>query len=114
MNVVYLTTVVGVFVVGAFSMVILPRPTSSDTEKRDLAKYPEFSADSYFNGDYTDDISKWFSDTVPNRDSLMEISAALQEMKGFHQDGVTLIGVGDNTSKPAESSDSQTSDSSSS
>ena len=106
MNVAYVSVLMVVFGVTAFLMINLPRPTSSETEKRELTKFPEFSSEVYFKGDYTDNISKWFSDTVPGRDNLMEISAVLQEMKGFHNDGVTLIGVGENTSSEPEKTDS--------
>ncbi len=60
------------------------RPTYSETEKRELAKFPSFSFEALKSGDYFDDISSWFSDTFPYRDTLTEINSSIKELHGFN------------------------------
>ena len=66
-----------------FGAFILPlRPKVSEAEKRQLARFPEFSFSSLFNGEYFSGISSWFSDTVPFRDSLVELNSKIQHLLG--------------------------------
>lgn len=51
-----------------------PRSEYSELEKRELATFPELTADKYWSGEYTDSLSAWFSDTEPFRDLIMELS----------------------------------------
>lgn len=61
---------------------ILPlRPTVSYAEKRELAKFPEFSVSALVDGEYFSDITAWFSDTFPGRESWLNVS---QELSAFH------------------------------
>ncbi len=70
---------------------IIPlRPTRSYSEKRSLAEFPEFSAEALVSGSYFDDISTWFSDTFPGRESWIEGSLLLQSMHGYSE--VTIHG----------------------
>lgn len=82
------------FVALVFGLVIafvLPlRPTYSATEKRTLAKFPEFSVKSLLSGDYFDGISLWFSDTFPGREFLTKMDTSLNSLKGF--DSVAIHG----------------------
>ncbi|MBQ3537931.1 MAG: hypothetical protein IJA39_05045, partial [Clostridia bacterium] len=59
-----LVTFCTVILTGAVLFIIPLRPTVSETEKRELAKFPEFSISSLISGDYFSGISTWFSDTV--------------------------------------------------
>lgn len=83
-------------------LLALPRPTISETEKRELAKFPEFSWDSYWKGDYTEGISNFFNDTVPFRDEFKQIGANFRSLFGFSIDGAVISGevdkVNSNTS----------------
>lgn len=66
-----------------FGAFILPlRPKVSEAEKRPLARFPEFSFSSLFSGEYFSGISSWFSDTVPFRDSLVELNSKIQHLLG--------------------------------
>ena len=93
-NIVYLVSLLFTFEVIGMGLLILPRSTESITEKRELAKFPELTPESYFSGDFTEGVAEWFSDTVPFRDELTGISTALRELKGFRQDGIRLHNVG--------------------
>lgn len=66
-----------------FGAFILPlRPKVSEAEKRPLARFPEFSFSSLFNGEYLSGISSWFSDTVPFRDALVGLNSKIQHILG--------------------------------
>ena len=97
-NIAYLVTLTLAFEAIGLSLVVFPRSTESITEKRELKEFPEFTAEDYVSGKYTADISEWFSDTVPFRDDLTNMSTALRELRGFRQDGIRLHNVG--TSQP--------------
>ncbi len=87
-----LVTFCTVILMGAVLFIIPLRPTVSETEKRELAKFPEFSISSLMSGEYFSGISTWFSDTVPFRDSIMGINSVMQKflgtsgtLKGFNE-----------------------------
>lgn len=69
-------------IISTICLIMPLRPTVSETEKRELAKFPEFSFSAFFSGDYFSDISLWFSDTVPFRDSLMDMNSTLRRLMG--------------------------------
>ncbi len=63
---------------------ILPlRPTESALEQRELAKFPAFSWQALADGSYFDDISLWFSDTFPARETLVEMSGRVRRTFGL-------------------------------
>lgn len=72
--------VLGVLTVASF---IIPlRPTVSHIEKRNLAEFPEFSVEALMSGDYFDDITTWFSDTFPGRESWIELASQTKSLHG--------------------------------
>ena len=76
--------IIGLFMlVVAVCLLVLERPTVSYTENRALAKMPEFSWAAYFSGDYTDGISQYFNDTVPNRDKFKDMTSTFVSWFGF-------------------------------
>lgn len=93
-NAVYLVTLLLAFETIGMALIIFPRSTESITEKRELKEFPELTADSYFSGEFTAGVSEWFSDTVPFRDELTNMSNELRELRGFRQDGIRLHNVG--------------------
>lgn len=102
MNMFYLIITLLAFEVIGLMFIMFPREEVSELEKRKLAKFPELTAESYFSGDFTEGVSEWFSDTVPFRDDLMELSSELRSFKGISgisKEGITLHGVG-GTVKP--------------
>ena len=62
---------------------VLPRSTYSELEKRDLRKFPEFSWASLFGGNFTAEVSNWFSDSEPFRDVFMTGSMKLKSLQAF-------------------------------
>ena len=72
----------------AFAMPL--RPSYSETEKRELAKFPKFSTNALLNGSYFDGITSWFSDTFPMREQLTKMNTSLKKLSGF--DSVAIHG----------------------
>ncbi len=64
-------------------MLVLERPTHSDIEKRELAKFPELSLENYLSGQFFRDISTYFSDTVPFREDLVSLGAEIDRLMGI-------------------------------
>lgn len=60
----------------AFTIVFCtwPRTTYSELEKRELATFPEFTTERLVSGDFTSDVSRFFSDSEPYRDVFMTVS----------------------------------------
>jgi len=73
-NKIYLTIMAVVFVGFVVVFTTFQRSTYSELEKRELATFPRFSFDRLWQGQYTDSINTWFSDTEPYRDWFMELS----------------------------------------
>lgn len=60
------------------------RPSYSEIEKRDLQKFPKFSFEALFTGDFFDDINLWFSDTFPARDSFVTLNTYVTNTFGVN------------------------------
>ena len=58
------------------------RPSYSEEEKRELAKFPEYSAQTLADGSFFSGISLWFSDTFPFREQLVALNAAVESLHG--------------------------------
>ena len=88
----FITLYIGTVVAFAIPL----RPTYSEIEKRNLKEFPEFTVEALKSGSYFDDISTWFSDTFPFRETLTKMNSSLGELSGF--DSVAIHGdvnVGD-------------------
>lgn len=112
-DIVYLMTILTAFETIGLALLVFPRSTESITEKRELKKFPELFAESWFSGDFTAGVSEWFSDTVPFRDEVTDLSTQLRELRGFRQDGIRLHNVGTvqtDASKPDTSAPEQPSE----
>ncbi len=78
---------------GAAIALYLPlRPTYSDSEKRELTKFPEFSAAALMDGSYFNGISTWYADTFPFREVFMNVNSRI---KSFYGIGGTISGFSD-------------------
>ncbi len=76
-------------------LLFFPRSTVSLLENRTLEQFPTFTMSSYFSGDFTADIATWFDDTVPNRDTLKNMSYSISSLFGLTSDTntITLVNV---------------------
>ena len=72
------------------SFIIPLRPTFSYDEKRELAKFPEFSVSALVSGSYFDDITTWFSDTFPGRQRWVDVSDQMKSLYGYSE--ITIEG----------------------
>lgn len=83
-------------VFGCVYMFAFEHETIAQDENRYLATFPEFSAEKYFSGEYTEGIANYYDDTVPNRAAIKEfITKNILPLKGtsFGDDGVELHGM---------------------
>lgn len=71
------------FCVAVIALIIPLRPTFSETEKRELQKFPKFTFSSLLSGEYFVGIDNWYSDTFPQRDLFSEINAKATSLFGF-------------------------------
>lgn len=64
------------------SLIPMLRPTYSETEKRELTRFPKFTLNSLLTGDFFDGINLWFADTFPFRDELMTFNGYFTDVFG--------------------------------
>lgn len=58
------------------------RPTVSMSEKRELAKFPDFTVEGLWDGSYFKAIDVWYSDTYPLRETMILASQKFQSFYG--------------------------------
>lgn len=80
-----ISTAVFCTVLGGISMWLTlgDRPTVSETEKRELEVRPELTADSYFSGEFASQLDKYYTDTVPMRDELVNAASHIENARGI-------------------------------
>lgn len=74
-------------------LLLFLRPTVSASENRMLTQFPQFTWDSFLNGDWTKGISTWYSDTYPFRDQLISLDQAFNSLYGINTDTQMYGGV---------------------
>lgn len=74
--------IAALFSVAIIALIIPLRPTYSESEKRELDKFPKFSFNALFSGEYFVGIDNWYSDTFPARDFLSELNAGVKTLFG--------------------------------
>jgi len=85
---VFLVTVLAL--VGLLSLV-LPKPTVSLYEKRELAAMPELSPQALWSGEWMRDFESHYADTFPGRDGFIAATAVLDDWKGIRgQDEIKI------------------------
>jgi len=65
-------------VVAVLALIPALRPKYSESEKRELTKFPKFSFEALADGTYFDNINLWYADTFPLRDSLINLNNVLK------------------------------------
>lgn len=91
----------GVFALVTVGLYAFERPSVSNIENRKLSEFPEFSVNTFFSGEYTDQISDWFNDTVPQRDMFKNLSANMKNMMGISSGDVKISGTLTAITQPA-------------
>ena len=76
-------------VIGA-AAIFFPKPTVSEFEKRELQKFPEFSFESLFSGEFTEKLDLFFADTFPAREKFVELKAISEDFRGIRVDDVKI------------------------
>lgn len=93
--IIYITVMAVAVSLFALLFNFFPRPEFSELENRELKKAPAFSLDSLFNGTYTNEVSSWYSDSQPYRDSFLMLSMEFDNAKRLvvstSEDEVTFI-----------------------
>lgn len=75
---------VGLLLLGLFVSLLIPlRPSFSENEKRELARFPSFSLSALFDGSFFRGIDSWFSDTFPFREAMISANEKLENLRGF-------------------------------
>lgn len=74
---------ISVFMVSIIAVMIIAfipalRPEYSESEKRELTKFPKFSVSALVSGDFFDEINLWYADTFPFRDTLIKLNNSLK------------------------------------
>ena len=73
-----------IYLIIALFVVFAKRPEISELENRKLEEFPKkIDKEELLSGEYFNKIDLWFSDTVPKRDFLLELSYRLKELNGF-------------------------------
>lgn len=76
-----------VFVVFISFMSFSPRTYGiANGENRQITKFPRFSSESYFNGSYTEQITDWYTDSIPYRYEFREIVSEIKSNFGIKTD----------------------------
>lgn len=70
----------------ALLSIVLPRPTQSEVERRELEKAPHFTTANYFSKEYTKQFDTFYADTFPGRDTFIKASYAINDAKGITGD----------------------------
>ena len=69
------------FIIG---LAFFARPTISENEKRELTKFPKFTFESFLSGEYTSQVSLWYSDSYPGRDAMLDMNGDIKSLYGVH------------------------------
>ena len=74
---------VTLLVVAVIGLLLFLRPTVSESEKRELTKFPTLTWDTLISGDYFSGITTWYADTFPGRESLIKANNYIHSLFGF-------------------------------
>lgn len=85
-NKLYIVIIFLVSLVATIVFDTFPRSTKSELEKRTLAAFPSFSVDKLLSGDFTKEVSLWFSDSEPFRDEIMAFSMNVKKLEALKTD----------------------------
>ena len=78
-------------VIGVGFLIFFPRSKQSVIEKRELTTFPSFSFASYFSGEFTAGVTKWYDDTVPYRDDFKNMGNNIKGLFGITTNDTAII-----------------------
>lgn len=103
LHLINVSVVVMLLVVIGILAVVLPKPTVSEVEKRELAAKPQWSLRSWFSGEYAEQYDAYYADTFPQREQLVSLASKLEQMQGLHPDDVRIHSAGNAQTQPQQS-----------
>lgn len=103
LHLINVSVVVMLLVVIGILAVVLPKPTVSEVEKRELAAKPQWSLRSWFSGEYAEQYDAYYADTFPQREQLVSLASKLEQMQGVHPDDVRIHSAGNAQTQPQQS-----------
>ena len=83
LSMISLTAMALFLLLAALFLLVFPRSEKSQIEKRELAKFPSFSLESYFSGAFTSGVTTFYDDTVPYRDNFKNLSNEIKNVFGM-------------------------------
>ncbi len=75
-------------VIGVIGLILPLRPKESEVEKRTLTAFPDFTWETFIDGEYMEQISTWYSDTFPFRDALISADAQFERLYGLNKEEI--------------------------
>lgn len=75
-------------VIGIIGLIFPLRPKMSDVEKRELTKFPKPTFETFMNGEFTSQISTWYADTFPFRETFMVADAKVKHLYGLNEEEI--------------------------
>lgn len=75
-----------ILIIGMFIFTVFFKRTTESNYDKNLAKLPEFSLKSFLYGKYTNDFSKYFSDTVHGRDRFKDYATQFTVLYGLTEE----------------------------
>ncbi len=92
-NIIYISFMALVFAGFTVLFTAFPRSTVSELERRELATFPEYTPERLASGEFTKDVSTWFSDSEPYRDVFMTASMEVKGLAGLNVSGENQITI---------------------
>lgn len=87
MNKFYRTNITVLFITALLIILYMgffPRSSGrSGTETRELTEFPDFSYEALTSGQYTATITDWFTDTIPYRDTILDMASWIRGLYGM-------------------------------
>jgi hypothetical protein len=78
-----IAVLISIIIFVCLCLIFLKRPEYSEKEKRNLTERPKFSLASYLSGEFAESFTAYFSDTVPGRETIVDIGAFLKRKMGI-------------------------------
>ena len=78
-----LTFAATMLIVAVIGVLIFLRPTESESEKRELTRFPELTWDALISGDYFSDITTWYADSFPGREGIIKMNQGIKSLFGI-------------------------------